>query len=495
MINLIFAYKLTLFQTVKRSLIVVALLWSGLASSLVAADRPNILLVLSDDQSVPHLGCYGNRDIKTPNLDRLASEGKRFDRAYVSCPQCVPSRATYMTGRSPVGIQMTRFTAPLDAEVVTFPQILRSNGYFTGICGRSFHLDGASQTPFLQSVYREHHLKTFSNRVDYLRVSSQKQALPEMREFLDLAPKEKPFFLWISFNDPHRPLDTNAIPVPHDPAKLTLPAHYPDTQLVREDFARYYDEISRMDGVFGEVMAELEKRGLSSNTIVAFLGDNGASQLRGKGTLYEFGIHVPMIVRWPGHSRAGSESREMISGEDLAPTFLEASETPVPQSMTGHSFLKLLREEPFEGRKQVFAERGAHGSGLPGNSADFDLGRCVVTKTHKLIYNAIPQIPYTPVDFKNSPFWLELQQLHRDGKLSEQFAQLYFSPTRPVFELYDLEKDPSEFENLIGRQEVAALERELKERLAEWMILERDYLPIPVPSEPANKRNWPSGRN
>jgi len=191
---------------------------AGLAVTASAADtptrRPNILLVLSDDHSMPHLGCYGNHDIKTPNLDRFAAEGMRFDRAYVACPQCVPSRAAFMTGRSPVGIQMTRFSAPLPAEVITFPELLRGKGYFTGICGRIFHLDGSPSSSPSQRVLEKYGLKTFAKRVDFIRVSNQRQALPEMREFLDQAPKDKPFFLWVNFNDPHRPLDRNAIPQP-----------------------------------------------------------------------------------------------------------------------------------------------------------------------------------------------------------------------------------------------------------------------------------------
>jgi N-sulfoglucosamine sulfohydrolase len=113
-----------------------------LIQSLPAADRSNILLVLSDDHSAAHVGCYGNPDIHTPNLDRFASEGMRFDRAYVACPQCVPSRAAVMTGRSPVAIQMTRFTAPLPIDVPIYPELLRSAGYYVGVAGRTFHLDG-----------------------------------------------------------------------------------------------------------------------------------------------------------------------------------------------------------------------------------------------------------------------------------------------------------------------------------------------------------------
>src|SRR5262245_52843149 len=155
--------------------------------------------------------------------------------------------------------------------------------------------------------------------------------------------------------------------------------------------------------------------------------------------------------------------------------------------MTGKSFLKRLLDMPFTGRKHVFAERGAHGSGLPTNSAAFDLGRCIVSKKHKLIYNALWQIPYTPVDFAGDPHWKELQQMHKDGKLSPEMERLYFAERRPMFELYDLEADPAEMTNLAGKQETAEVEKELKAALQEWMILERDFLPLPVPPPPANR--------
>lgn len=455
-----------------------------------AADRPNILLILSDDHSVPHVGCYGNPDIRTPNLDALAAAGMRMDRCYVASPQCVPSRAAIMTGRSPVRIAMTRFTAPLPADVVTYPELLRARGYFSGVAGRTYHLDGGDRSEEARAILDRHDLRTFSKRLDYVKTGDAGAFLPQLREFLDAVPRDRPFFLQLCSNDPHRPLDADAVPNPHDPAKLTLPAHYPDTPAVRADFARYYGEIERFDGFVGEVLAELEKRGLTGKTLVAFMGDNGASQFRGKGTLYEYGIHVPLIVRWPGMVKPGSSGGVLISGEDLAPTFLEAAGGAPPAEMTGRSFLRLLRGEPFEGRDRVFAERGAHGSGLPGSGSSFDLARCVVTKRHKLIYNAIPQKPYVPVDFEGDGFWKELREMNAEGKLSPELSRVYFSPTRPVFELYDLQADPREFENLAGKPGAAAIEHELKIALQEWMVLERDYLPLPIPNDdpPGKKR-------
>src|SRR5437588_11346543 len=144
-----------------KTLTLSALVAAALTAPSVAAEpakAPNILVVLSDDQSVPHVGCYGNPDIKTPNLDRFAAEGMRFDRAYVTCPQCVPSRASIMTGRSPIAIQMTRFSAPLPLGVKVYPELLRSQGYFAGVAGRTYHLDGAKLPPESKKVFDEHEL-------------------------------------------------------------------------------------------------------------------------------------------------------------------------------------------------------------------------------------------------------------------------------------------------------------------------------------------------
>jgi len=235
-----------------------------------------------------------------------------------------------------------------------------------------------------------------------------------------------------------------------------------------------------MDEAFGRAMAELEQRGLATNTLVIFMGDNGASQLRGKGTLYEFGIHVPLLMRWPGIVKPGSTSSELISGEDIGPTALAAAGVSVPSDWTGKTLLPLLRGEAFSGREAIFAERGPHAGGLPGSTSSFDLGRVVVTKSHKLIYNALFQLPYTPVDFSGGPAWKATRKAAEAGKVPPALVPYYAGKERPLFELYDLTNDPNELNNLAGKTESAAVERKLKSMLHEWMILERDYLPLPI---------------
>ena len=451
------------------------------------ADRPNVLLVLSDDHSAAHVGCFGNPDVRTPNLDALAAAGVRFPRAYVACPQCVPSRAAILTGRSPVATGMTRFSAPLPADVETFPEVLRRHGYFAGVAGRTFHLDGSATPPETEAVFRKHRLRTFPDRLDFVRTGAGRgQPLEQFREFLGAAPAGKPWFLQLGFSDPHRPLDRDAAP-PLDPAKLTLPAHYPDTPLVRADLARYYGEVARLDADVGAVLAELDARKLAAGTLVLFMGDNGASQLRGKGTLYDLGVRVPLVVRGPGVAGPGRAADDLVSGEDIGPTVLAAAGLAPPPAMTGTSFLPRLRGDEFAGRQHVFSQRGAHGSGLPTNTALFDLGRCVVSRRHKLIYNALWQLPYSPVDFGGDAFWTDLKGRHAAGTLGDKHSKLLFAPTRPMFEVYDLQTDRGELNNLAGTPAAAGAEKELKAALQEWMILQRDFLPLPVPPPPRKK--------
>jgi N-sulfoglucosamine sulfohydrolase len=452
-----------------------------------AAPQPfNILFVLSDDHSAPHMGCYGDPNVVTPNFDRFATEAVRFKRAYTTAPQCTPSRKSILSGRSPVALQQTLFTLPLQADVILFPELLKKEkGYHIGLAGRTHHLDGDSKDPITSEIHQKHNLKTADKRFDYCKTAIGKNgneagnnALAQYREFLDSVPNGKPFFLQLCFSDPHRGWDDDFHPHRHDPAKLKLPAHFPDLPAVRKDLAAYYDEIARLDHHFGLVLEELEKRSLTSNTLVLFIGDNGASQLRGKGTLYEFGLNVPLLVRWPGVAKP-AVSDALISGEDLAPTMLAATGITPPAIMTGRSFLPLLKGCTHTPRTHVFGERGPH-VGLPEQSASFDQSRTIIGTRYKLIYNALWQIPYRPVDFADTSAWTSIAAAGKAGNLSDAMARMYLQPTRPMFELFDLQADPAEMTNLYQSADHATIREDLRKRLVEWMILERDHLPLPL---------------
>ena len=446
--------------------------------------RPNILLLLSDDHSYPFVGCYGDGNVKTVVLDRLADEGIKFHRFFTAAPQCVPSRAALLTGRSPVAARMTRFSAPLPRDEITFPEILRDEGgYFTGICGRGYHLDGGRRgEAAVQRVFNEHRLRTFADRVDFLNTCPDNQVAVQVAAFLDKKPANKPFFLWANFSDPHHPWNAPAELRP-DPASLKLPAHWPDLPAMREQLADYCAEVNRLDRTVSGVLDVLRERGLLDNTLIVFTGDNGAALPHGKGSLYDPGVNVPLIVRWPGKVKAADAANVLLSGEDIAPTLLEAAGLKPHPRMSGVSFLPLLKGEPYKGRKHVFFERGPHGRApvtIGMSSSGYDLSRAVRSDRYKFIYNCTPWIPYAPVDSAGGAAWRQIKSANDAGELSKGVSATYFTAPRPVYELYNLEEDPSELNNLSGQVALTGVERELRAVLAEKMVLDFDYLPLPA---------------
>jgi arylsulfatase A-like enzyme len=472
-----------LFQFLIASMFVLA----GVAASAAGSPKPNILFVLSDDHTAAHLGCYGDTTVKTPNLDRFASEGIRFTKMFTVAPQCVPSRAGYMTGRSAVSVRMTRFNSPLPRDIATLPEVLKKEaGYYTGICRRSFHLDGPGLNRMghvTKKAYEDNHLMTFEDRVDFLdRNSPRAQTKAKVTEFLGQVPQGKPWFLWVNFNDPHHPWDRDAVDPPVDPAQIKLPPHLPDLPGVRADLARYLGEIERADDEFQIVLDAVKASSSLDNTLIIFAGDNGHAFPHGKGSLYDPGLNVPLLIRWAGQIKPGQVSDVLVSGEDITPTCLEAAGVKPLETMTGKSLLPLLKGEKYTPREFIFAERGVHGSSNfteKTRSSGYDLARCVRSGKYKYIYNCTPWMPYSPVDSAGDAGWKQMVAAHEAGKLPPAIDKTYFASPRPIFEFYDLDADPGELNNLAGKSEVEKEEAKLRQALIEKMILDWDYLPLP----------------
>jgi arylsulfatase A-like enzyme len=453
----------------------------------VAADelsRPNIIFLLSDDHSYPFLSGYGDPNVKTPTLDRLANEGMKFHRFFTAAPQCVPSRAALMTGKSAVAARMTRFSSPLPRDEKTLPEVLRDEaGYFTGICGRSYHLDGpgAKAGEEIPAILKKYDMVTFTQRVDFLQTCNDDRVSEQVAAFLEQKPADKPFFMWANFSDPHHVWNASAEFRP-DPAVLKLPAHWPDLPGMREQLADYCAEVNRLDRSIAKVLEVLEQKGAMNNSLIVFCGDNGAALPHGKGSLYDPGSNVPMLVRWPGMVKPEQETLHLISGEDLAPTLLEAAGLKPLERMTGISFLPLLKGEKYQPREYLFVERGPHGSAavtVGMSNSGYDLSRAVRSNRYKFIYNCTPWIPYSPVDSSGGQAWKQITAAHEAGKLTAGQSATYFTTPRPVYELYDLQTDPSELNNLSGRPELHEVEQKLRLALAEKMIADFDYLPLP----------------
>ena len=450
--------------------------------------KPNILLVISDDHSVPHVGAYGDANCLknqiTPNLDKFAKEGMRFTRAYTAAPQCAPSRIALLTGRSPVGLASTRFGQPPSAQIPFFTDLLKKSGYWVGLDGRNHHLDGRnSELPHVDAEMQVQGMRgpLFEGRFDHVMKNSTKGVALEkvpalLGSALDEVSAGKPFFLYFGFNQPHRNWGEDHDGI--DPEKLTLPLDWPDLPEVRLDYARYLADVRDLDRGFGMAMKLLKDRGLDKNTIVIFIGDNGESLLRGKGTLYRRGLNVPLIIRWPDHVKPGSTSNVLVSGEDLAPTILASAGIEPAKGMSGISFLPVLLGQAFTGRDHLFAERGFH-AGPITRTDGFDLSRSVVTRHYNFIYNALPDRAYWPVDMDEKNIaWEAVIKAHEAGTLPKDQDARYFSKPRPTFELYDLEVDPFELHNLAGQDSVKNVEDELRKKMDRWMVREGDSLPL-----------------
>jgi arylsulfatase A-like enzyme len=354
--------------SMRKVLCVAGLLCVMFASFATAAEelkRPNVVLIVADHMAWDDCGAYGNRNVRTPNIDRLAREGMRFDRAFVTASSCSPSRSSLITGRYPHNTDAEELHWPLPPEQVTFVEKLRASGYWAAAAGK-WHLGSAAKDRF--DVVHEADPSGFQlpvGKESRARMTAQgsgaaqsgcDQWVPLLRD----RPRDRPFFLWLASQDPHRDYQTATIPQPHRPEEVIVPPYLPDVPEVRKDLALYYDETSRLDHYVGEVLAELDRQGVAGETLVLFLSDNGRPFPRCKTTLYDSGIRTPFLIRWPGHVRPGGRCGSLVSTIDIAPTVLRSAGIEPGPTFQGKDLSPLFNDPTTKVREFVFAERNWH---------------------------------------------------------------------------------------------------------------------------------------
>jgi arylsulfatase A-like enzyme len=425
-------------------LLILILPFLGIGTQTASAEPPNILVFVADDVNWDDFGCYGNEAIRTPNIDSLAAGGLLCKNAFLTTPQCSPTRISVLTGKYAHTVRAEDLHTPLPAGQKMVPAYLCEAGYFTGHM-RKTHYGPEGEKQF------DWYSKDF-----------------EFDRFLDEA-GEKPFFLWVGFRDAHRPYEPGAVDPPHDPAKVKVPPYLVDDQATREDLALYYDEIARMDENIGRFLAELKTRNELENTLIVYFNDNGRPFPRAKGSLYDSGIKTALLFQWPAKLKAGSVHKGLSSLIDLAPTLLEAAGVPIPEEMQGTSMLPRLLDPDLPGRDSVYSERNWH-------NCDEHM-RSVRTLKYKLIRNAYTDLPHgTAADLSRSPSWRSLKDLKDAGKLAPEQSQIFQVP-RPSHELYDVEADPWEFNNLAEDPDHAAVVKELESKLDQWTRETDDFPP------------------
>jgi N-sulfoglucosamine sulfohydrolase len=455
---------------------------AGLALTAVlpaATPRPNILFIVSEDNG-PELGCYGDPYARTPVLDRLAAEGVRFERAYVAQAGCSQSRASFMTGLHPhqhgqIGLATWGFRM-YRSETPNLPRSLKAAGYRTGIVGK-LHINPESAFPF-----------------DFHEITGGNFARRNLRDYAKHAETfiragEQPFFLSVNYPEAHAPWLRQVDGLPAQPQTgrdvRALPYFGIDPPGLREMVADYYNCISRLDTLVGELLAVLQRSGKAENTLVVYLGDHGADFLRGKRTCYEGGVRIPLILRWPGHAKP-QVREELVSTVDLLPTVLAAAGAAPAPGLAGRPLQPLLAGGPAEWRTHLFTEWHTHGA-----AGNYHPQRAVRTDRYKLIENLLP-------DTLNPDYAGTFHKLEGDaaGRGQADFkgglpravvgaaphvrAAYAVMETPPRFELYDLQSDPHEFRNLAGLPAHAAILSNLASQLTAWRQETGDPLLNPV---------------
>lgn len=448
------------------------------AESADTPSPPNIVLIIADDMAWDDCGAYGNKLIKTPQLNRLAKEGMRFDNMILTCSSCSPSRSSLITSRYPHNTGAEQLHWPLPKEQVTFVEHLRRAGYWTAAAGK-WHLGNAVRDRFdvihdvgtagfqLPTNKGEGaKSKTKAKRAPDPNPSGAEAWVPTLKE----RPKDKPFFLWLAAVDPHRDYAENVIPVPHRPEDVTVPPYLPDNAETRKDLALYYDEVSRLDDNVGKVLDEIAAQGVAENTVVMFMSDNGRPFPRCKTTVYDSGIKSPFFIRWPAKVQANSSSKSLLNSVDIAPTILEIAGVEIPKQFQGKSFLKVLTDPEARIRKVAFAEHNWH---------DFEArSRSARTERFKYIRNEYTDLPNTPpADGVRSLTFQSMRKLRDEGKLSD-IQSTCFSKPLPEEELYDIVADPHELKNLATDPKFAGEVVKLRGALDAWKKQTHDETPV-----------------
>jgi len=442
------------------------------SATTVADDQPNILWITAEDMS-PTLGCYGDEYATSPNIDKLATESVRYTHAFASAPVCSPSRSCLITGcyATSLGTQQMRSAFPIPEFMTGFPSILREQlDYYTTNNVKTDY-NTANWEKIIAASWNES-----SDTAHWRKRSDEQKAQPFFSVFNLMTSHQSRSMVW-----PYEQFQSDvqsrlSAPEKHDPATVPLPPYYVDTPVVRRELARYYDCVTAMDQEVGRILEQLESDGLADNTIVFFYSDHGSGMPRHKRALFDSGMHVPLLIRFPekwqhlAPAKAGETLDRLVSFVDFGPTALSLAGAEIPDFMQGQPFLGKHDTEP---RKFIYGHRDRVDEVR-------DLARSVRDKRWLYIRNYMPHLGY------NQPTSWPDQGTIRDEfyRLTDEdnmtAAQWQFAgPTRPVEELYDCEADPLNLDNLAKDPEHSQRLKVMRQQHREHLLDSRDlgFLP------------------
>lgn len=474
---------------IKTLLHTIVVCLSLLTCSGHAAEKLNVLFITLDDMNRDSVGVYGAKVAETtPNIDRLASEGLRFEHGHVTIAICQPTRAVWMTGRYPHNSGALGFNQINDG-VPTLPETLRANGFYTGILGKTEHVVPSRKDAFEYS----------RNRREMANGRSRDLYGGFVAEFLQNAKKtERPFFLMVNTHDPHRPFDKRIpaskrkpgevvrtknkkgveriaykgdFPAPsriYQPDEIVVPGFLPDLPEIREEIAQYYSSVRRADDVVGRVLSELDKAGFRDNTLVMLKSDHGIAVPFAKTNVWRHSTQTPWIVRWPGKVQPKThETEHVVAGVDFAPTILDILGVERMEGMDGRSFLPVLEGKTQEGRNFAFTHINTIASGRSYTM------RSVQGKRYGLIWNGWSD---GQTVFKNESMngltWRAMVRAANDDPTVA--ARVKHFSYRSPFEFYDYQEDPDALNNLIDAPDMQQQIQIYRAQLAELMRVTKD---------------------
>jgi N-sulfoglucosamine sulfohydrolase len=430
-----------------EKLSIILFLVSFIIPKSLLSQKPNIIWIMAEDIG-PDIECYGMPAVKTPNLNKLAAEGIKFTNAYCTNSICSPSRSAMMTGvhQNKINAQHHRSNRniPLDKEVQPFTFHLRNAGY-TCILGHHGVMGKGRKTDvnFKSTPIGDWDGKTKFGLFDkYDRFTAADQ----------------PFFAQIQLVVTHRGDWWDKVRLqsakPVNPRDVVLPPFMADHPTIRLDWAKYLDQIEYADNEVGMIINDLKEMGIYENTIIIFIGDNGRCNIRGKGYLYDPGLHIPLIVHWPKGIKGGQIRDELVSTTDITATILDWAGAQMPDYLTGKSFIK----EDFK-RDLVYSSRDLWDEIM-------EKSRSIITNNYKYIRNDMPQVPWDAhqayLEFYR-PAVHVMRKLNAEGQLNKAEAS-FFASSKPKEELYDIEKDPYELNNLAETPDYAEILKAMREK-------------------------------
>jgi len=427
-------------------------------------EQPNIVWIMAEDMSTD-LECYGMPAVKTPNLNKMAAEGIRFDNAFVTNSICSPSRSAMMIGTHQVKTNShnhrSNRNVPIDKQFIPFTQKLKEAGYTTILGNHSVMKKGRK----IDVNFKHEPLGEWDGETKF--------GLFDKYDTIEKA--DEPFFAQIQLVVTHRGEWWDEVREksehPVNPDDVELPAYYADHPAIRLDWAKYLDQVEYMDNEVGMIFKELEEKGLADNTIVIFIGDNGRCNIRGKGYLHDTGLRIPYIIHYPKGLKGGEVRKDVVSATDITATILDFAGVEIPSYMTG----KPMFADDFK-RDYVYAARDLWDE-IPEKM------RAITSNEWKYIRNDKPEIPFDAhqayLEFYRPAVHI-MRGLKKEGKLNK-IQEFFFEDSKPKEELYNLKNDPQELVNLANDPEYATVLKDLREKTK---MFDEEFKPVSDIYEP-----------